>query len=108
MLQNLQFRTKLHLRTNYRGYYFSVIFFFFIQEITLCWHLKWYVARTDQITAFGYVSRTNQTAVLGYVFRNNHFTAVGYLAPITAFISHQSNHSFLANDAIKSGAMHKE
>ena len=40
-----------------------------------------------------------------------HITAFGYRAQITAFrvsISHQSCHSFLANDVMYQGALHKE
>ena len=56
-------------------------------------HVKWYVARNDQTTAFGYVCHTDQIATLGYVFGTNHITAFGYLAPIIAFrvcVLHQS------------------
>ena len=58
-------------------------------------HVKWYVARNDQTTAFGYVRHTDQIATVGYVSGTNHVTAFGYLAPITAFrvcVLHRSQH----------------
>ena len=47
---------------------------------TLCKRIEWYVARTNQIAAFGYVSRSNQISAFGYVSRTNKVTALGYVS----------------------------